>query len=191
MDKFEFNRDIKTGYDNSGGQTGLSLDATNSVEIPVPFHPDRMVEAPSTMPKGPIAAVETFAARIAASIDSDYGDWMREANIAWLELNAVLSTNATPSIENKMALMHDFIQFNPSWKPIETCRAAMIVARDIHRELGAHADLDLHRFGIGWTEPETAEVELEEASPYPNHLNPHDKRASPSTTNRSPGPRNA
>lgn len=173
MDKFEINRDIKTGFDNTGGQTGLSADEANSVDIPVPFHPDRIVEPPASMPKGPIAAVETFAARIAGAIDSDYGDWMREANVAWRELQAVLAPTATPSIENKMALMHDFIQYNPNWKPIETCRAALIVARDIHRELGAHADLDLHRYGIGWTEPETAEVELEEASPYPHHLRPH------------------
>lgn len=178
------NRDIKTGYDNTGGQTGLSAEELSSREIPVPLHPDSTsasLEAQSREPArpDPVCAVESFVARISASLESDYGDWMREANLAWLDLADVLSRRSA-RIDEKLERLHDIIQYRPSWIPKETCRAAFILARDIRRELGISGDLDLHRFGIGWTEPETAIVELEEASPYPNHHLPKELRhASP------------
>lgn len=167
----ERNRDLKTGYDNTGGQTGLSPEEAASLDIPVPFHPEESAAAPATMPIDPVAAVETFAIRVATNLDSDYGDWMREANVAWIELDDVIG-GSSAAVDRKMQLMQEIIQFNPNGRPIETCRAALVLARDIRRELGISGDLDLHRFGIGWTEPETAEIELEEASPYPNHHMP-------------------
>lgn len=168
------NRDIKTGFDNTGGQIGLSREEVASLDIPVPFHPEHLANAPEGMPREPVGAVEAFAKRIASTLDSDYGDWMREANLAWHELNEVL-TPRSPRVASKLERLHYIIQYMPNWRPMETCRAALIIAREIRRELGVGGDLDLHRFGIGWTEPETAEVELEEASPYPNHHLPTDR----------------
>ncbi|MES2963293.1 MAG: hypothetical protein V4760_05340 [Bdellovibrionota bacterium] len=168
------NRDIKTGYDNSGGQTGLSAEEANSPDIPVPLHPETALNSAAAKAVDPVSAIETFARRLATSLDSDYGDWMREANVAWIELADALGSDS-PEIEAKLERLHDLIQYRPNWRPIETCRAALILARDLRRTLGVPGDLDLHRYGIGWTEAETSEVELEEASPYPNHRMPTDR----------------
>ncbi|MEK7356354.1 MAG: hypothetical protein AAB250_07885 [Bdellovibrionota bacterium] len=165
------NRDIK-GYDNTEGQTGLSLAEVSSQNIPVPLHPDRVFGAPMALPPDPIQAVEAFAARLVATLDSDYGDWMREANLALIDLSERLANRPSPKIVRRLAQLQDMIQINPSWHPIETCRTAFRVACIIHHELGGSGKLDLHRCGLGWTEPETILAELEIESPYPHHKIP-------------------
>ena len=162
-------RDIKTGYDNTGGQVGLSPSEEASIGIPVPLHPDvlRVPLAPS--PRDPVGALQTFDRRLARVLQSDYGDWMREANLAWHELYQALAPRSS-ILERQLQDMHDIIQYRPSWRPLETCREILLYSRQIQSQFGAPGgDVDFHRFDIGFTEPETQFAYYEMHSPFPEH----------------------
>lgn len=137
----------------------------------MPLHPDRTFDSPTPTPRDPLGAVEAFARRLVVTLESDYGDWMREANLAWHELCRSLSP-MKPRIAHLVGELHEIIQFNPTWHPIETCRHAVTLANQIRRELGVSSPMDLHRLGLGLTEPETPLAEFEIESPFPHHRVP-------------------
>jgi len=59
--------------------------------------------------------VDEFLREVISIDDSDYGDFMRKANLHFNVLQQALWPLANDSIKMKLSEMHDYIQYEPNW----------------------------------------------------------------------------
>lgn len=94
-----------------------------------------------------IQALEEFAGRLAEIVEQEYGDWMRRANLYFLELATALS-RAPDEIRARLFELHMLIQYCPNFKILETSREAIRIAMEMRKGLGAQSDLGPPDFGL-------------------------------------------
>jgi hypothetical protein len=106
-----------------------------------------------------LAAIEKFIHGVVSAFNQDYGDWMRETNLYWMNLSDSLMPILTDSrLNDKLQELHEIIQFEPSWHPIETSRAVIEIALDMRRLLGAIDNRDPSDFGLSMTDSDPKEA---------------------------------
>ena len=89
-----------------------------------PIHPEQL---PPPMPFAQsndqkVQAVTDYIGRIASISESDYGDWMRRANLYWLTLVEALHGVGKPGVQESLQEMASVIEFNPNFRILETSR---------------------------------------------------------------------
>lgn len=90
--------------------------------------------------------VDDFLKEVMAIDDTDYGDFMRKANLYFNHLQEVLWPWANDEIKMKLAEMHDYIQYEPSWDIPSTAQKILRDARLLKQLLSEQP-------GEEWTAP--------------------------------------
>ena len=108
-----------------------------------------------------LSAIDGFCQKIAATLESDYGDWMREANLAFIELRQTLEPLADASVHERLQDLQDLIQFKSNGWPLSTCRMALMLANDLRSHWAEFRPLELHSYGLSWSEHETPQIAAE------------------------------
>lgn len=89
-----------------------------------------------------IQAIEDFNGRISSISDSEYGDWMRRANMYWWHLVESLHGEEDANIRRTLEEIHRVIQYNPDFSILETSRKVIALSQKIERLLGGEASLE-------------------------------------------------
>ncbi len=175
-------RNFKSGLDNSRSPA-VEDDAAIQAPADLPLHPlkaapqpdDAGVERehlhPVDFPAPPspyetdvVAELEDFAGYIAAMKEEDYGDWMRRANMYWMNLKESLLRGAPDQaeyVERELGRMKETIQFCPTFQILETQRRVIEMALEMRQHLGGEGEFDLHKFQVS-----TAEHTIPNAPPW-------------------------
>jgi hypothetical protein len=117
-----------------------------------------------------LTALEQFINGVVSAFNEDYGDWMRETNLYWMNLartlqsaerNAEMSDEKSAAersvIDARLKELQQIIQYEPSWHPIETSRRVVELALEMRERLGADEHRDASDFGISMTETDPLE----------------------------------
>jgi hypothetical protein len=101
-----------------------------------------------------VEAVDEFCRQIVCATEGDYGDWMRRANLYWMELVEALGQQSRDATE-LLEAMRVMIQYQPDFQLIETRKRIVAMALDLRRELTGpdpwgHVP-DLHDYGLEYT----------------------------------------
>lgn len=89
-----------------------------------------------------VQAIEEFNGRLLSMSDSEYGDWMRRANMYWWHLVQSLHGEKNPKVRQTLEDLHRVIQFNPDFSILETSRKAIVLTQIIEKLLGVDAALE-------------------------------------------------
>ena len=83
--------------------------------------------------------IEKFKQDICEILDSDYGDFMRKANVYLQSLKAAGKARANPEIEKRIAEMQLYIQYFPNWNVDSTRSRILKDAEALRTSWGAHS----------------------------------------------------
>jgi hypothetical protein len=82
-------------------------------------------------------SIEKFIRNIQEITDEDYGDFMRNANGYLLDLKNEIRVYLNLSVDETIASMQNYIQFNPNWDILTTRQRLIIDAKYIDELLAA------------------------------------------------------